>query len=1092
MCNKILRVDYQWLCYGLSCAVKFQDRLCLVQHLSVLSTARTCEIYSQNEINGDADYVCTLRGDVPKSGNTFSIVETSSNKLATTVVASSHGHLEINASTSNNFMEEGNELQDGAKSIVPLDKDFYDSRQFVLDDNRNDSLSSSLATMMARKSLPLDDGEAECLSRSTVESTFDEETQNSTGESEKKGIVDHFVKADCSTDAFECSESHSVSQTHLAAIFYYEAKMHANNGVPWAALKVRMLSLSDKSCVKVANITIHAKAGPVFPTILEPSDSFLHSQQRDQSIGPSLLAMLVPGMLKTVQGLPDVRNGRDSQVGTRLQESNFTSGIVQGPSQPSMHTFMSIMGQRNTEGPRELTDVWACSASFSQQGSSLCTKVPRILGSENVAEESSETPEIEDDSIGFTAEAHKQYQNSVLSVNKRPDFEKGLEPKDVQRAVTRHAYDDMMCPGERRKESPTLPSPEINLSKLEAQVEAAMNGFKEELVARLDRLETMCLRIESYLQSAFQSFDNRLQVLEAPSQRMMHSESHCSQLPVCHLNASSDALMRTQKTEAFDKLVGLCSPSLSHMLDVHALNSSVTPHTCLQPICSGSHSSPLTQEYSLPSSTSCSSSNSTSLAEMPSFTCIDPVQLHSSTFGSKLDTSCPNAVASDDLPFDMNARTELSDLEATLSHLSPSIDSSVEIPGHGKTTVSENKEGYNFAPSDSLAIVQPKVLSLDEALLSALSAFSASNLHASVPDSVNGSSEVLAECIESEAFSSKETASCDGDDNGTSYVSFKSANSEVSEDGCQTMEVTDHLSCKGLLKELEDTISKNLVFEEVQASKSEEVSEMQNEAVVAISQSSSSLEMEKVASSENVADFGRDTVLNSSIECVPFVCDPGIGFKTGGKDLISAEICEQDAQCSDTTMLIDKISCVASHSDDMPEDMIDLISWNDQTSADSEGGLLISLKEITMTYLDFGEAINTCDTLNGQTSADSEGGLAISLKEITMTDLDFGEAINMCDNKTCVVSESIRQDVDSTMHIRGASNVLQSEIAASLSDSITGRDAGKDTDSLEVVLSNLKPAPSVNQIDNITGHILDDFFACNTTRSMDIRERAAH
>ncbi|XP_024544978.1 histone-lysine N-methyltransferase SETD1B-like [Selaginella moellendorffii] len=104
----------------------------------------------------------------------------------------------------------------------------------------------------------------------------------------------------------------------------YEAEIELVNAHPWAAVKIRLLSLENPSRANVRKITVRGSAGGAPPTLAAREDE-QGSFSSNSSNSSSLLTMLMPSVLQAVRGMSD-------GMETRRAAARVPQKIEAGPS----------------------------------------------------------------------------------------------------------------------------------------------------------------------------------------------------------------------------------------------------------------------------------------------------------------------------------------------------------------------------------------------------------------------------------------------------------------------------------------------------------------------------------------------------------------------------------------------------------------------------------------------------------------------------------------------------------------------------------------------------------------------------------------
>eukprot|EP00250_Pteridium_aquilinum_P019160 c24323_g2_i1 orf=3-1841(-) len=443
--------------------VKFQGRLCHVQSFYTLSTAGTFEIYSQSKPETDRDYICTVKGWIPHEDKFFS--DEGSEVDLEAVDGMGRNEMQLNSRKETDFIQE-NISKDvmsnvGSPTIALNSSADVDSQKSVsssgedgwVDVRLNRSFSAENAPELENWHLPLNVDELANLEDQLVLRTNAEDI----------GVEDDSKLDGCGEEKVQFME-HMVQCN--AQLDMFEAELELVDHSPWAAITIRLLSLQDKSLVEVNQMVFLAVSGPV----PEPASPI---QSAERGANSALFAMFLPSMLQMARGVSG--NSKGPQKTENLSQScEEAQNIVETDKSPAGREEIGVASLQNSivEGVSVqqgllayVHNVDACAASSKADGSLKLEEVDQTdLQQMDGNGEGSK-------SILESCDVPLQSGSSVM-----PGCNCG------------NSADNFMAK---------------DLTK-------TLEAFSE----RFDRLETLCLRIESYLHRSFESLDQRITHLE--------------------------------------------------------------------------------------------------------------------------------------------------------------------------------------------------------------------------------------------------------------------------------------------------------------------------------------------------------------------------------------------------------------------------------------------------------------------------------------------------------------------------------------------------------------------------------------------------
>ncbi|KAL2610779.1 hypothetical protein R1flu_022471 [Riccia fluitans] len=260
----------------------------------------------------------------------------------------------------------------------------------------------------------------------------------------------------------------SEAEASYSEVPAYEAEAGLNISDPWRSVKIRFLSLKDKSKLVLHKVIISMVLGPSVSPLTKTTGPFGHLQP---SVGSSsFLSMLAPGILQMARGLGDSR--KVSSSGLKSGERTFLESEIS----PSLDTTTRIPTPQPT----------ASDASSSSSGGTNGRKIDSVLlGEQNSIQRGKEIHP-----TGLPSSGDEPWR-TVIGLGKNSTI--GFHKADV---TASKVVENL------QSEKPE----DVNLGK--------SHDFSHDVVQRLDRLEAICLRIESSLNFNLENIDRRLKILE--------------------------------------------------------------------------------------------------------------------------------------------------------------------------------------------------------------------------------------------------------------------------------------------------------------------------------------------------------------------------------------------------------------------------------------------------------------------------------------------------------------------------------------------------------------------------------------------------
>eukprot|EP01018_Ginkgo_biloba_P018098 Gb_31421 [translate_table: standard] len=779
MFNSMLLLKSILKCRVVDNAVKFREGLCEVSSIYVRSTARVFELYNTSELNGDNEYICTARGE-PSVQNDFTLCIRDDIVKDENSVCSGDGSL---ANPSESSVSSSKEI--GTQPFLQVDEHDIESTDDqnpsdILDRNKNGTLQTMLdedsimvpEEMTKNESHGSDedswievkisgsfvmDSLGEPGSTSTIQSLGDKNELQGTRDQQfgisieydyghrSTSVKDmsfhqHLAKEkvgpigaseNCSTEKLEDKEvradgsSTPFPKSNLSRQAFYEATVEIVNAKPCASLTIRLLSLQDKSFVEIDEICVYGLPAPAVTVGTENIGLSSGSSLLSSSFGGSLLAMLVPNMLQM------------SRVGSsQMHELFVNSPNVKGERNVSEHGFSEPESSRSTCQPLISSPSAMADFAASVGGYLSSSRVPGnrfssewLLHQEKLPHSLS-SPDSCLDTIGENVKGDKNNLKGIMgnSTTSRSKMDDVFRSKERQYEVeTESAYLEEMV-------GVNKPDRIDELEVRESFEQCSARGLKntevhegssgkisaeimlEHLSKRMDKLDAFCMRIEAYVHEALNNMERRLQLVE--SRQMLPNQSLSTKMEGVTLHS------------------GLCFSSNS------LLNSSVS--------CPEMFNNTNRKHMSTVDTPCQSCSEFPSSISMPSFVPVSSADCSlvcamSSSFNIlSLDASCPvtSTGSESQSMHSLSSSEELSkdDLQISSSNIIPDelASSSLEPQDLSKEEEFSGEDSHSAegvsADSDVLSksifehptLAKRPALSIEEALASALSAFSAS------------------------------------------------------------------------------------------------------------------------------------------------------------------------------------------------------------------------------------------------------------------------------------------------------------------------------------------------------------------------------
>lgn len=511
--------------------IKFQGRLCDVQSFYILSTARTCELYSQSEPMQDPEYICTVRGWTPERVDE-SFLEMDPASYLAKPVCEDHGNEAIVDGAIKcapaKFDSEPNPFDNIKEGIQTVDSLRKNDPAMIENDDLERSVYSSGEDSWVEVRL---NGSLSCecsFERPTVSPSvcgqLDEKQQGAHALESKNNSRTILVASSLLHDAgMNCDNLHSrepgvstspakilpmpTVEQGVAQQNMYEAELELVDHRPWASLKIRLLSLQDRSRVIIDNMVLLVVLGPPVPVSRS-------SNQSGSGGSSALLAMLMPSMLQMVRGVPN----------QRLQDTSLRSVLNGNTSSNNVENMSG--GSHDFESTSIIED-----GTFVRKDAKQNMLMSCIQSGDNAME-----VVVEEGKQGMVAPLNIMKKEINIKTDVSSRTESALNSVEFNAkclpSTIPLAGETQMLNSEKSVEPPLQAVPEIQLAHdagpLSSHLCEHANGSNyehknwsksggstlEAFTQRFDRLEALCMRMEAYLISTVERLDQRLTLLE--------------------------------------------------------------------------------------------------------------------------------------------------------------------------------------------------------------------------------------------------------------------------------------------------------------------------------------------------------------------------------------------------------------------------------------------------------------------------------------------------------------------------------------------------------------------------------------------------
>ncbi|KAL3677785.1 hypothetical protein R1sor_020741 [Riccia sorocarpa] len=335
------------------------------------------------------------------------------------------------------------------------------------------------------------------------------------------------------------------SEAEAALSQVYEAEVDLNSSDAWKSVKIRLLSLKDKSKLELHKVVINAAPGPAASSLSKAAAPF--GQPRAGFGSSSFLSMLAPGILQMARGLADSR--RTSSLGLISAGKKLESDV--SPSLDSTMASLSVLQSRTTT----LEPTGSSDTSSSSSGRTTNDSAP--------LEENNET--------SLKKEAHLTGLHSSVGEPWMTGIGSGKNSNAGESSFESH---QSASQGTENSES--------------------HRGVHQDLsiVQRLDRLEAICLRMENFMTVALNDIDGRLKKMEVGIRGVIPESGEpwgSGSEPATFVSASSVNVAPARRGEKSDSpsekhaYTGNSAPADSHAgraLPEEGVGSTANPDRC--------------------------------------------------------------------------------------------------------------------------------------------------------------------------------------------------------------------------------------------------------------------------------------------------------------------------------------------------------------------------------------------------------------------------------------------------------------------------------------------------------------------------------
>lgn len=533
----------------------------------------------------------------------------------------------------------------------------------------------------------------------------------------------YLVETNVDTKVRTDKSSVTLSRSNFAQRKFYEATVKLVDAKPCVSLTIRLLSLQDKSSVEIDQICVYGLSASAITAGTE-SISFSSSNLQSSPFGGSLLAMLIPGMIQMSRGALSQR-----QHGLSFNSHNFErdmSRLKLESSTPasSVSSYPASMDDMETSMGENLSSGMVPRKNASPEPLMHQKRLPHSGSSPNShLDEVGKNIETENNNFKTTMQStppSRETTNNIFGRKNRQN-ESGSETSYIAKIteIAEKLPDRMgglyMEESDEQCRPEELQNNQVDECMSEKPSEEKMFEY---VCKRMDRLEALCMRIEEYMHRSMSNMERRIQLVESyqmlPNQSLMtkmegvtvHSGSCFSSNSLLNSSVSCPETLSDNDLK-HTVAVNTPSPSCTEVLSSISMpRASPMPFTESSLVCDTSSSSVI-----LPSDASCLGISVNLESEnMHSLPC------HEEPSKAGFHTS-PDIVLSESVSSSLDQHGYPKE-EHFIGKDSQSVQYSIEGVLSGSEVASK------FIYQDPTP--QNPGLSLEEALASALSAFSAS------------------------------------------------------------------------------------------------------------------------------------------------------------------------------------------------------------------------------------------------------------------------------------------------------------------------------------------------------------------------------
>ncbi|KAH9302011.1 hypothetical protein KI387_013594, partial [Taxus chinensis] len=639
--NRLVLRPCQEGCGPCQITIKFTQRQCKVHSICVRSTAQVYELYSMTDLIGEREYVCTVHGEIAKESydsnhrgeniskiQVFPLGSISSIREDGTWPIKILDHNEVDMQHLADILEKPkdqspqNVFQKGIYTgTLPDQEKKIELPKRITKGEIHKSDEDSWVQVKSCSSLEIDcccetSGASRLQifnDKKHVEDTVNQNLGTSTNKDDSRIQVHTFHEpASIKNIYFDVqpregnmgtvsvcgsflteedwvveSVKNDISTVSLSAMNVrperrlYKGTVEMVNAKPCISLTIWFPSVQDKCSVEVEEIRIHAH-----PAVRDEIKLKEFSNPFHNSLGGSLLAMLVPSVLESSEG--GLSQGRDSFFVSPFhgsEESEFSECNCSEESESSLSECSSF-SQSLINMPAFMVKPTASRGQYeSYGGNSGERSSTELLLHENKLSYSvlvsGECPDECERSIGKSENStpgkilHSNYDVEGLYGKTRHGGLHSVFPKSggMERVNEQMAHKFMDPEVECSVECSTREVEYAKTTKTCMDDNEEYHGkMMQYLVEHVDRLEALCARIEVNLSMALDKMEKRVQLLE--SRHVLSDQSHINCSLGCYLSPSTSGIQKCQwKQESLLGVPYQPSSSSSTCLTCHEFNN---------------------------------------------------------------------------------------------------------------------------------------------------------------------------------------------------------------------------------------------------------------------------------------------------------------------------------------------------------------------------------------------------------------------------------------------------------------------------------------------------------------------------------------